>query len=381
MMNAAIRGLALAAMLATAIRAEIFERNARLARGVNFGNVLEAPKEGDWGLTLKEEYFKLVADAGFKSVRIPIKWSSHAAAQAPYAIDAAFLARVDWAVSQSLKNGLAAIINVHHYDEMATDPAAHKARWLGLWKQLAVHYKDQPKDLYFELMNEPNGQLTFPLWNQYLAEGLAIVRESNPDRAVIVGPSDWNGVWRLKDLSLPASDRNLIVTVHFYNPFHFTHQGAEWSEGSSAWLGMKWGTQADQDAVDRELKQARDWGAANQRPIYMGEFGAYSKADMGSRAQWTRFVARTAEKYGFSWAYWEFGSGFGVYDPAASRWRPELKDALLADPLPIRRAVKAAGPGAGRKRIAFDGAGRPGSGLLLAGPRGGWSDLRGRPLE
>ena len=377
MINSAIRGLALAAALATVpARADIFERNARLARGVNFGNVLEAPKEGDWGLSLKEEYFKLVADAGFKSVRIPIKWSAHAAAQAPYAIDAAFLARVDWAVDQALKNGLAPIVNIHHYDEMNTDPAAHKARWLGLWKQIATHYKDQPKDVYFELLNEPNSQLTMALWNQYLVEGIAAVRESNPDRALIVGPSDWNGIWRLKDLALPAADRNLIVTVHFYNPFHFTHQGAEWSDGSAAWLGTKWGVQADQDAVDKELKTAKDWGAANQRPVYMGEFGAYSKADMASRTLWTRFVARTGEKYGFSWAYWEFGSGFGVYDPAAAKWRTELKDALLADPLAIRGTAKAKA----KRSMGFRAGGMP-AGVWLAAPKGGWTDLRGRPVE
>lgn len=382
-MHAAIGGLALAiiASAAAPAGADIFERNARLGRGVNFGNILEAPKEGDWGLTFKEEYFRLVADAGFKSVRIPIKWSAHAAAQSPWAIDAAFLARVDWAVEQSLKQGLAVVINVHHYDEMASDPAAHKARWLGLWRQIAARYKDQPKDVYFELMNEPNTALNTALWNQFLIDGIAAVRETNPDRPLIVGPSDWNGIWRLKDLAVPASERNLIVTVHFYNPFQFTHQGAEWSEGSAAWLGRKWGTPADQDAVEKEIKSARDWGVANGRPIYMGEFGAYSKAEMASRAAWTRFVARTAEKYGMSWAYWEFGSGFGVYDPAASRWRTELKDALLADPMPVKRTGRPASAGKGGIRIALDGAGRPGTGLAFAAPRGGWSDAKGRPAE
>jgi endoglucanase len=379
-----IRALALGSFIwaaALPAGADSFERNARLGRGVNFGNALEAPKKGDWGLTLKEEYFKVIAEAGFRSVRIPIKWSTHAAAAAPYAIDAAFFARIDWAVAQSLKNGLAAVINIHHYDEMATDPAAHKARWLGLWKQIAEHYKDQGTDVYFELLNEPNSQLTMPLWNRYLAEGLAAVRASNPARAVIVGPSDWNGIWRLKDLSLPAADQNLIVTVHYYNPFHFTHQGAEWAEGSAAWLGTKWGTQADQDAVAKDLKEAMDWSAANQRPIYMGEFGAYSKADMASRALWTRFVARTAEKDGFSWAYWEFGSGFGVYDPAASQWRTELKNALMADPLAGARREPGRETRALGRKLAFDKAGRPASVLLLAAPRGQWTDVRGRPVE
>jgi endoglucanase len=63
--------------------------------------------------------------------------------------------------------------------------------------------------------------------------------------------------------------------------------------------------------------------------VFLGEFGAFQVADMDSRARWTRFVAREAEKLGFSWAYWEFCAGFGAYDPQAGAWRGPLKGALL----------------------------------------------------
>ena len=69
---------------------------AGLGRGVNLGNALNAPNEGEWGVTLKEEYFTKIKQAGFDSVRIPVRWSNHAGHAAPYAIDAKFLARVDW---------------------------------------------------------------------------------------------------------------------------------------------------------------------------------------------------------------------------------------------------------------------------------------------
>jgi endoglucanase len=61
----------------------------------------------------------------------------------------------------------------------------------------------------------------------------------------------------------------------------------------------------------------------------MGEFGAYSKADMASREKWTTYVAREAERRQFSWAYWEFGAGFGVYDRAKKAFVPEIKRALI----------------------------------------------------
>src|SRR5512146_2138590 len=48
-----------------------------LRRGINFGNMLEAPKEGDWGLTVQEDYFDLVKEAGFDFVRLPVRWFAH----------------------------------------------------------------------------------------------------------------------------------------------------------------------------------------------------------------------------------------------------------------------------------------------------------------
>jgi endoglucanase len=55
----------------------------------------------------------------------------------------------------------------------------------------------------------------------------------------------------------------------------------------------------------------------------------YSKADMASRVRWTEFVRSEAERHGFAWAYWEFGSGFGIYDLDAKVWRQELLRALI----------------------------------------------------
>src|SRR5690349_17742446 len=87
---------------------DVFAINRALGRGVNFGNALEAPTEGAWGMELKEEYFAAVQKAGFQHVRIPIKWSAHAKPEPPYTIDPKFFDRVDWAVEQALSRGLAA---------------------------------------------------------------------------------------------------------------------------------------------------------------------------------------------------------------------------------------------------------------------------------
>ncbi|MGD0383565.1 MAG: cellulase family glycosylhydrolase [Thermoguttaceae bacterium] len=300
-------------------------------RGVNLGNALEAPKEGDWGVVLKAEYFQRIAAAGFDSVRIPVRWSSHAEQSPPYKIDPKFFERVDWAIDQALKNHLIPVLNVHHYEEIFNVPDKHGERFLALWQQIAEHYKDYPPDLALELLNEPHANLTSDKWNRLLSEAIRVIRPSNPQREIVVGPVGWNGIGELPTLVLPEDDRHLIVTVHYYNPFHFTHQGAEWAGAEARnWLGTKWtGTKTERQAVILDLDKAITWAVEHRRPLYLGEFGAYNKAEMESRARWTRFVAEEALQRKMGFAYWEFCSGFGVFDPQKNQWIEPLKKALL----------------------------------------------------
>lgn len=301
-----------------------------LHRGVNFGNMLEAPNEGEWGLYVQEEYFDLVKEAGFDFVRLPVRWNTHAEQDAPYTIDPAFFTRVDQVIHWALERDLTIIVDFHHYEEIMTDPWGHKDRYLGIWKQVAEHYKDYPSNVLFELLNEPNTTLDAQLWNQYLVEALGIVRETNPTRDVIIGPVNWNSYEWLSTLDVP-DDEHLIATFHYYSPFQFTHQGAEWAgEEAQGWLGTKWGSDAEKTEVIKNFDSVADWSARhNNIRILLGEFGAYSKAPQESRVRWTTFVREQAEAHGFAWAYWELASGFGVYDPDAKVWRGDLLKALI----------------------------------------------------
>jgi endoglucanase len=311
-------------------RRDVFAQARWLGRGINLGNALEAPREGAWGLTIKDEHFVQIRKAGFNSVRIPIRWSAHAGKEAPYRIDAAFFQRIDHVMDKALKQELALVLNVHHYEELYANPEAHRARFVALWQQIAARYRDRPDRLFFELLNEPHGKLTDALWNGYLGEALKAVRATNPDRAVIVGPGAWNNVDHLKNLQLPADDQRLVVTVHYYKPMPFTHQGARWVKGSETWLGTRWeGNEREKEAVRKDLDVAAQWARTQKRPLYLGEFGAYEKADIDSRARWTRFVREQAEVRSMAWAYWEFASGFGAYERKEQRWREPLLNALV----------------------------------------------------
>lgn len=308
-----------------------FAQNRRLGRGINLGNALEAPNEGEWGLTLEAEHFKIIKEGGFNSVRVPIRWNAHAMTEAPYTIDEDFFQRVDWVLEQAAANDLAVILNIHHYEEIMAAPAEQKERFLAIWAQIAGRYQDAPDSVYFELLNEPNGRISSTqVWNDIAAEGIALIRVTNPERTLIVGPGNWNNVTHLRNLKLPEADRNIIVTFHFYSPFQFTHQGAEWVQNSEPWLGTKWeGSEAEQVTLLSEMDVAVRWSEKNGRPIFMGEFGAYSKADDESRNRWTAFMVRSAEERGFSWAYWEFASGFGAYNRDKGAWNEPIYTALM----------------------------------------------------
>lgn len=307
-----------------------FVQNQQLGRGINLGNALEGPIEGAWGVTLREDYFTAIADAGFQHVRVPIRWNAHALADPPYTIDPDFFARIDWVVEQAVRNNLLVVLNIHHYDELFSDPQGHRDRFLVLWQQIAEHYADAPDTVLFELLNEPHDRLTPSAWNDLFPDAIAAIRAGNPTRNLIVGPGNWYNIGLLHSLSLPPDDKHLIVSIHYYEPFRFTHQGAEWVGGSDFWLGTTWeDTAFHRGAVESDLNRAARWGEKNGYPIYLGEFGAYSRADMDSRVQYTAAVARTAESLGMSWAYWEFGAGFGAYDRSTGTWKAELLGALI----------------------------------------------------
>ena len=314
-----------------------FATASSIGRGVNFGNMLEAPNEGAWGLSVTDDFIEKAASAGFKSVRLPVRWSNHTSVTAPFTIDPAFMSRVESVVDRLLAKGLVVVLNMHHYRQLDGDPAdegesrvadaALDVRFVMMWEQIAERFKGRGERLVFELYNEPHGRLNGEPWNVLAARTLGVVRKSNPDRVVVIGPTSWNSANDLPKLKLP-NDANLIATVHDYNPFAFTHQGAEWVNPSPP-LGMTCCSAAQVADMTAPLDAAKAWSTAKRYPVFVGEFGAYSKADEASRIIFNRTMRDAAETRGMSWTYWEFASGFGVYDPTKLAFRPALLESLL----------------------------------------------------
>ena len=162
-------------------------------------------------------------------------------------------------------------------------------------------------------------------------ELVEIIRKNNPDRPIIIGTANWGGLSALSDLKLPDDDK-LILTMHYYEPFEFTHQGAEWVDGSGDWMGTTWRNRASQvQNIVSDFITIDQWAKKNNVPVFIGEFGAYGKADSTSRHLWTERVREEAEARNFSWSYWEFCSGFGAYNAQIGEWRKFLLTALIPE--------------------------------------------------
>jgi endoglucanase len=281
-----------------------------MRRGVNLGGFDVVPPR-----PVPAEWLDLVRDTGFDTVRLPVRWAAWCAPRPPYAIDPAFAAGVDAAVDAALGRGFTVVVDVHHYADVEGD------RLVGLWSQLATRYADRPAALWLELLNEP--PLAVPQWNALLRRALAAVRAVDPGRTVVVGPAPMNEVAALPGLDLPADDR-LVATVHYYEPMPFTHQGAPWVPGAEAWRDVAWGSDADHAAVTADLERVAAYG----RPVFVGEFGTYERADPDSRVRWTAHVRAELDRLRLDWCYWDFATDFGMYDPRARAWRDPLRKAL-----------------------------------------------------
>lgn len=307
-----------------------------LNRGVNLGNALEAPKEGSWGVTLEERDFVLIKKAGFRSVRIPARWSAHTDTHLAYTIRPEFFERVDWVLDQARRQGLSVVLNTHHWEDFHQDPRKHAPQLEAIWTQIAERYRDRPESLVFEIFNEPH-DMPAEIWNPIQLGVLRKIRKISPERVVIFSSLDWSSVKGLNDMQLPEKDPAVLATFHYYAPYPFTHQGAHWAKDSGRWLGTRWRDEKpEREAIQRDFQTAANWSKKNGIPIYLGEFGAFEKAPMEDRVLWTRRVVRTAEELGLPWCYWEFRSHFGVYNREKNEWCLPLLQALLpgANPAP-----------------------------------------------
>ena len=297
-----------------------------IARCMNLGSALEAPREGEWGYIIRRDDLVRLKEAGFDTVRLPVRWSVHTEEAPPYTIRPALLDRVSEIISWAEEMDLQVILNVHHYDALNEDPDTHERRLESIWGQLSVHFADAPNTLIFETINEPHTKMTTARTDALNRRLLRQLRPLHPDRWIILGTAFWGNLSALEE-SKPPYDPKVMLTYHDYSPFDFTHQGASWTDQTRT--GIRWGTEREISEMMAELDKAVAVQVRTRMPVLVGEFGVYEGVPIEQRALWTRTMRTGLEARGLGWCYWDFAGSLKVYDVDTETWLPELKAALL----------------------------------------------------
>lgn len=338
------------------------EAARRFLRGANLGNGLEVPPGQNWQLRYTTDDLHLIRSEGFDHVRIPVGWHHYTGVGPEFRLRPEIFARADELVFAGLREGLSVIINIHHFDQFTTDPKHETARFLAIWRQLSAHYARAPEGLAFELLNEPKDAATTEVINPIFAEAIQAIRRIDPKRTIFVGPGRWNNIGELPYFRLPDGDDNLIVTVHNYEPFYFTHQGADWAGPDTKLTGivfpgppshplkpgpklrlnswvLDWVKAYNTEptatnpssprAFQGALADAKEWSLYYGRPIHVGEFGCLINADPRSRANYYRAFRETAEAAQIGWALWDWKAGFRYWNEKAGRPETGMHEALF----------------------------------------------------
>jgi endoglucanase len=343
----------------------------KMGRGINLGNVLSAPIEGNWAGAATEQYFIDVANAGFTNVRIPMDFfgtrtsgsnagysvnasTNFTGSRSDYIVSTTYLNRIEQVIQWGLDNNLIVILDFHgatlksefiytfDADESEyTHPtsakrAADLAKFYAIWEQISNRFKNYSDDLVFEVINEPYFHISEADMNEINSEVISIVRASggnNTTRKIIITGGTKNSYEAITTIGsqIINNDDYLIATYHYYRPFQFTKSSDYRFNDNS------WGSNTDKNTVDNEFDVVQNWANGFNPPVavFLGEFGAdnaygfsYQTGDLhlvtannspngtgyadggpdpNSRVDFHGYLANAAIDRGFAFSAWDDG--------------------------------------------------------------------------
>lgn len=333
------------------------------SKGVNLTQWLEQPSVRSIQFTrFDKSDFQFLKALGADVVRLPIKLHDMTSGAPDYRIDPLFFQFLDRIVDWAEELGIHLIIDNHSFDSSRPTEANIEQILLKVWPQVAAHYKNRSDLILYEVLNEPHG--IDPLaWGAIQGRVVQAIRAVDPRHAIVVGGADWNSYRELD--RLPAyPDPNLIYTFHFYDPFLFTHQGAEWTDQKSiagipfppdparmpSRAGLNLGNwqakvfdnyqrDGSPQAVEALLDIPARFAAKRQVRVFCGEYGAYMRVcPPADRVRWYEFARTALEKRNIAWTSWDYSGGFGLFEG------PNDSDFSSRINLPLVRAMGFAEP-------------------------------------
>lgn len=291
--------------------------------GWNLGNTLDAtPNETAWGNPLTtRELIQHIKAQGFKSIRIPVTWEtgSRIGSAPDYTIDPVFLARVQQVVDWSLDAGLYVMVNLHHDSfwvaKMSSDHDNVLAKFNALWTQIATRFRDYPRELHFESINEPQFE------NASDATSMALLRElntsffhivrnmggGNATRPLVLPSLNTNSGQQyldsLKATMTALNDSNLIATVHYYGFWPF----------SVNITGVTTVNDAVVNDIFSSVNNTFNTFVADGIPVIVGELGLLNwgpdsiSVERGEALKFFEIYTAAANASGITWQLWDAG--------------------------------------------------------------------------
>jgi len=354
---------------------------AEMGAGWNLGNTLEL--SGVQPIPTKA-LFDSVKAAGFKTVRLPAAWNSHAD-PTTHVIDATWMAQVKTVVDYAIKDSLFVILNIHwdggwvegKIDSAATRPAMKATMYAkqgAYWRQIATTFRDYDRHLLFASANEPavdtqkNLSVLIGL-HQIFIDTVRATGGNNTSRSLILqGPStsiDHSVDWVTTLPTDPTIANRLMWEVHFY-PYQFClmSQDADWGKPFYYW-GKGYHSASDPDHnptwgeesyVDSQFNRVKTRFVDQNIPVIVGEFGALKRLTLTgdnlrlsilSRRHFYNYVVKSAIGKGMIPVPWDAG---GLGDGTMSVFRRSNKEGAIYD-LGLLNAIR---DGAGLSKLQGD---------------------------
>ena len=298
--------------------------------GWNLGNTFDAhtaftPDEVLWQPTYTTPgLITAVHDAGFSTMRLPVTWGTMIDDANGYAINEAWLSRIQDVADYAVRHDMFVIINIHHDGAEQTgwlrvaaegeQFEAVKAKFAAVWEQIALRFRDYDEHIIFECMNEVTGDDStqegiirdfrhIEELNQLFVDTVRATGGNNAKRWLMVVPrytnivnvlNDAYGFTMPKDSCEPA---RLMLSVHDYD-----------------WV---FGLQENMNATiwnqDKALSLMKNFLALKEKftdkgiPVVLGEYGAAHKNNDGARAYYYEAMTRMSVMCGVVPVCWSAG--------------------------------------------------------------------------
>ena len=341
--------------------------NERLGKGINLGNSWDSknysgdipdepynygygdPLDDGWSNPIEDGDFKIIKEAGFNSVRIPVRWQLHSDPVA-HTVSPERLSGVKEDIALAIQEGLAVVVDFHWYAELMEaannfhkNPVEYttiyeneKTHFFSLWNQISAELNVFPDSmLVLEILNEPT-MINADILNDLLLGAYSIIRANAPNKTIMFESNQSSKFYQLELLKLPQ-DGNIIYSGHYYEPYTFTHEG----HGYSCVGDESYENAANTDLLKYVTMAQKFYPDINGSyiPLNMGEFGV-SRTSCGEKNPsnknfllWNSKTIKAAEKYGMSWHYWCFTKcgGFESYDRSTNSWIANMTNAFFQE--------------------------------------------------